>query len=189
MLVEELGSTLLTVAKDVKLQIEFNPENVSKYRLIGYENRTMAAEDFDDDAKDGGEIGAGHSVTVLYELIPAGTEEDETDDGLRYQDQDTKNKKDLSDEWLTLSVRYKEPDADTSELLEYQIGKDEYTKDPTDDFRFAAAVAETGMVLHDSEYLGNGSLDQAYEALKELKSTDEYQDEFIYMVNRLKRNS
>ena len=186
-LVEELGSTLLTVAKDVKLQIEFNPQNVSKYRLIGYENRTMAAEDFDDDTKDGGEIGAGHSVTVLYELVPADGEDDE-DDGLRYQDQETGSKEDLSDEWLTLSVRYKEPDEDESKLLEYQIGKNEYTNEPSDDFTFAAAVAELGMVLHNSEYLGEGSLDHVYDALKSLRNTDEYQDEFVYMVNRLKRS-
>ena len=211
-LVEELGSTLLTVAKDVKLQVEFNPENVSKYRLIGYENRTMAAEDFDDDTKDGGEIGAGHSVTVLYELIPAGTEEenerDESTGKLRYQDrvqaagtgdseQDDSGRDDsgrddsghdYSDEWLTLSVRYKEPDGDTSELLEYQIGNNEYTKDPSDNFNFAAGVAEFGMVLHDSEYIGDGNLEDTYKLLKSVKDTDEYQDEFIYMINRLKRS-
>ncbi len=188
-LVEELGSTLLTVAKDVKLQVEFNPENVSEYRLIGYENRTMAAEDFNDDTKDGGEIGAGHSVTVLYELVPAGAEDGKNESDLRYQEQTAKDDKDLSDEWLTLSVRYKEPEGDTSELLEYQIGKDEYTDDPDDDFTFAAAVAEFGMVLHDSEYIGDGSLEDTYKLLKSVNDTDEYQDEFIYMVSLLKRNS
>ncbi len=189
-LVSELGSTLLTVAKDVKLQVEFNPENVSAYRLIGYENRTMAAEDFDDDTKDGGEIGAGHSVTVLYELVPAGADEDgEDESGLRYQKQTVNNNKELSDEWLTLSIRYKEPEGDESELLEYHIGSDFLTRTPSDDLTFAAGVAEFGMVLHNSEYLGDGSLENTYALLKSVNETDEYRDEFIYLVSLLKRSA
>lgn len=181
-LVEELGATLVTVAKDVKLQIEFNPEYVSAYRQIGYENRQMAAEDFSDDTKDGGEIGAGHSVTVLYELIPADSEES-TGSGLKYQERTANN--DHQGEWLTLSVRYKEPDGEKSRLLEYPIGENVITEEPGEDFIFAAAVAEFSMVLNDSEYIADGSLRHVKRVIYELELDDEYKEEFaelVYMV-------
>ena len=184
-LVEELGATLVTVAKDVKLQIEFNPAYVSAYRQIGYENRAMAAEDFSDDTKDGGEIGAGHSVTVLYELIPAGSEETAGTD-LKYQEQTVSGDAADSGEWLTLSIRYKEPDGDASKLLSYVIGDDDCTDRPSEDFRFAAAVAEFAMVLTDSEYIGDGSLRHVKQVLDDMEFEDEYRDEFVDLVYELR---
>ena len=182
-LVEEMGATLYTVAKDVKLQIEFNPAYVESYRQIGYENRAMAAEDFDDDKKDGGEIGAGHSVTVLYELVPAG--KDGSGKELKYQDTQLRSTAEDSGEWLTLSIRYKAPDRDQSELLEYPIAEESYTEKPSEDFTFAAAVAEFAMVLKDSEYLADGSLRQVKNLLDEVDLSDEYREEFadlVYMI-------
>lgn len=180
-LVEEMGATLVTVAKDVKLQVEFNPAIVAEYRLIGYENRTMAAEDFDDDTKDAGEIGAGHSVTVLYELVLADGDESQGN-GLRYQTGALTNQAQNSGEWLTLSVRYKEPDGEQSKLCEYPIGKDYYTETPNTDFRFAACVAEFSMLLRDSDYLGSATYEQLLDELHQLRGLDEYQQEFITMV-------
>ena len=173
-LVEELGANMFTVAKDVKLQIEFNPAYVSSYRQIGYENRQMAAEDFEDDSKDGGEVGAGHSVTVLYELVPA--DAGGVFGGFKYQERSLNN--DYQGEWLTLSVRYKEPDGDASKLLEYPIGENVITDAPDNDFIFAAAVAEFSMVLNDSEYLGEGSLKQVKRMIDALDLDDVYSEEF-----------
>lgn len=205
-LVEELGATLMTVAKDTKLQIEFNPAYVSEYRQIGYENRAMAAEDFEDDKKDGGEIGAGHSVTVLYEIVPAQNLEETNDvnkdektnannelnDGTnnagayRYQKSEiTENAKE-SGEWLTLSVRYKEPEADVSKCLEYQIGEEVYTENPSSDFVFQAAAAEFAMYLTDSEYLADGSLRHVKTILNEQEWDDEYKEEFVDLVYMLR---
>ena len=181
-LVEELGATMVTVAKDVKLQIEFNPAFVSEYRLIGYENRTMAAEDFEDDTKDAGEIGAGHSVTVVYEIIPCDNAEVQ-EDNLRYQDTSLTDLALNSNEWLTLSVRYKEPEGDTSKLLEYPIGADHYTENPSEDFLFAAAVAEFSMLLRDSDYVGEGSYEQVLELLDDIEPGDEYKEEFYDLVD------
>ena len=184
-LVEELGANLVTVAKDVKLQIEFNPAYVASYRQIGYENRSMAAEDFSDDTKDGGEIGAGHSVTVLYEIVPATEEEKETS-GLKYQDPQLKEEALTTGEWLTLSVRYKEPDEDTSKLLEYPIGEEVITDEPSKDFTFAAMVAEFAMVLTESDYIGEGSLRHVKRIADEMEFDDEYKNEFADLVYMLR---
>ncbi len=181
-LVEELGATMVTVAKDVKLQIEFNPEYVSEYRLIGYENRVMDAEDFDDDTKDAGEIGAGHSVTVMYEIVPAG-EVSSDNDNLRYQDSEINGYAKDTDEWFSLSIRYKEPESDSSELLEYYFGNDDYTDSPSDDFIFASCVAEYAMVLTGSEYLADGSLAHVQEILDDLNLNDQYREEFRTLVD------
>lgn len=181
-LVEEMGATLVTVAKDVKLQIEFNPAVVAEYRLIGYENRTMAAEDFDNDEKDAGEIGAGHSVTVVYEIITCDNAESSGNE-LRYQNTQLSELALNSDEWMTLSIRYKEPDGDVSKLLEYPIGADDYTQKPSDDFIFAAAVAEFSMVLRDSEYLGDGSYEDILDMLDDIDLDDEYKEEFYNLVD------
>lgn len=181
-LVEEMGATLVTVAKDVKLQIEFNPAVVSEYRLIGYENRTMAAEDFDNDEKDAGEIGAGHSVTVVYEIITCDNAESSGNE-LRYQNTQLSDLALNSDEWMTLSIRYKEPDGDTSKLLEYPIGADDYTEKPSDDFIFAAAVAEFSMALRGSEYLGDGSYEDILDMLDDIDLDDEYKVEFYNLVD------
>lgn len=164
-LVEEMTATLLTICKDVKLQVEFNPSVVSDYRLIGYENRALNREDFEDDTKDAGEIGAGHSVTVLYELI---LKEPITD---------------LSEgEWLTLSIRYKKPAEDTSNLLRYPVSYEDYQSSPDDDFVFAAAVAEFGLLASDSAYAGDASLKHVRSALKGITLDDEYKEEFYELV-------
>ncbi|MBO4783957.1 MAG: VWA domain-containing protein, partial [Lachnospiraceae bacterium] len=176
-LVEELGANMLTVAKDVKFQVEFNPKYVSEYRLIGYENRALNNEDFEDDTKDAGEIGAGHSVTVLYEIVP--TTEENTDNGkdLKYQTSNLTDEALKSNDWLTLSVRYKEPDEDESKLLEYEIGSNYYTDKPSEDFIFSAAVAEFAMVVRNSEYVADGSLDHIVEELNTIPLKDEYRRE------------
>ena len=186
-MVEEMGATLVTVAKDVKLQVEFNPAYIKGYRLIGYENRTLATEDFDDDTKDAGEIGAGHIVTALYEIITtdSGQEIPETD--LKYQSA-TEGLE--NGEWATLKIRYKEPDADESILKEYIIAESAYTRTPDQDFYFAAAVAEFGLLVRDSQYKGQSSF-AGIESLLEQVDTDadDYKDEFAYLVKKLKRNS
>ena len=184
-LVEELGANMLTVAKDVKFQVEFNPKYVSEYRLIGYENRALNNEDFEDDTKDAGEIGAGHSVTVLYEIVP--TTEENTDNGkdLKYQTSNLTEEALKSNDWLTLSVRYKEPDEDESKLLEYEIGSNYYTDKPSEDFIFSAAVAEFAMVVRNSEYVADGSLDHIVEELNTIPLKDEYRREFATLVDKL----
>lgn len=184
-LVEEMGATLVTVAKDVKLQIEFNPAVVAEYRLIGYENRTMAAEDFDNDEKDAGEIGAGHSVTVVYEIITCDNAQGNAEE-LRYQETQLSELALNSNEWMTLSIRYKEPDGDVSKLLEYPIGADHYTQSPSDDFMFAAAVAEFSMVLRGSEYVGDGSCEDVLDILDDIKLNDEYKEEFYHLVDLIR---
>lgn len=184
-LVEELGATMVTVADDVKFQVEFNPNVVAEYRLVGYENRVLATEDFEDDTKDAGEIGAGHSVTVLYEIITVENSEN-ADADLRYQESNLTELATESDEWLTVSVRYKEPGDDTSILLEYPIGMSAYTDSPSDDYLFAAAVAEYGMILSGSEYVGTGSLDHVAEVVSDMELKDEYREEFLELVNELR---
>ena len=184
-LVEELGANMLTVAKDVKFQVEFNPKYVSEYRLIGYENRALNNEDFEDDTKDAGEIGAGHSVTVLYEIVP--TTEENTDNGkdLKYQTSNLTEEALKSNDWLTLSVRYKEPDEDESKLLEYEIGSNYYTDKPSEDFIFSAAVAEFAMVIRNSEYIADGSLNHIVEELNTIPLKDEYRREFATLVDKV----
>ncbi|NBC17333.1 MAG: DUF3520 domain-containing protein, partial [Bacteroidetes bacterium] len=164
-LVRELGGTLYTIAKDVKIQVEFNPAHVYAYRLIGYENRMLQAEDFADDTKDAGELGAGHTVTALYEVIPVGAETDtEVRDAgdLKYQERDLTDAAGSAD-LMTVKLRYKQPDGDTSQLIEQPLTKPEAPVDlaaTTDDFRFAAAVAGFGMVLRDSEHRGTATPEQ-----------------------------
>jgi len=160
-LVEEAGATLVTVAKDVKLQVEFNPAKVSGYRLIGYENRRLADEDFDDDTKDAGDMGAGHSVTALYELVPAGRESpvaQRSTAPLRYQRARTTTTG-AGHEWMTVAVRYKAPDSRQSRRMEVPMAGRPLTLDQaSDDLRFAAAVAAYGMVLRDTTPRGRSSL-------------------------------
>ena len=182
-LVEELGANMITVADDVKLQVEFNPAYVAEYRLIGYENRRLNTEDFVDDTKDAGEVGAGHSVTVLYEIVPA-TEENDSSKSLKYQ-KSTLTKEALnSNEWLTLSIRYKEPDENKSKLVEYNIGSKNYTKKPSEDFLFCASVAEYALILRKSLYVGTGSFDHIAKTLNKLNLNDEYKMEFAELVER-----
>jgi len=164
-LVEQAGGTLVTIAKDVKIQVEFNPAQVQAYRLIGYENRLLAKEDFNNDKVDAGEIGAGHTVTALYEVVPAGTEMPVTGpavDDLKYRVVETPNAKRQmpnSDELLTVKIRYKEPAGDVSQKLEFPL-RDSGVRfeQASDDFKFAAAVASFGMLLRDSPHKGATTL-------------------------------
>ncbi|MBQ8175658.1 MAG: VWA domain-containing protein [Oscillospiraceae bacterium] len=182
-LVEEMAGTLYTVAKDVKIQVEFNPVNVSGYRLIGYENRALADKDFHDDTKDAGEIGAGHTVTALYEIVlnESGTSIPEAE--LKYQQNtSTGNKNEL----LTVSLRYKEPDEDESKLLAVPVTDEVYTKKMPENLTFAAAVAEFGMVLRNSEFKGSASCEQILELLEDYDyRSDDYKTEFVYLVRTM----
>jgi len=192
-LVREFGGTLFTIAKDVKLQIEFNPSKVQSYRLIGYENRLLNDEDFNDDQKDAGEMGSGHNVTALYELVPAGTDEKiPSVDPLKYQDSKRTNVasgNNYHNEYLTIKVRYKKPDGMTSMLLEKPV-KDYVSdmEDASDNLRFAAAVTEFGMILRNSEYKGVSTLDQAEKLARSARSDDEegYRGEFIRLIDTVK---
>ena len=182
-LIDEFDSTLFTVAKDVKFQIEFNPKYISEYRLVGYENREMAAKDFNDDTKDGGEIGSGHAMTVMYEVK---LNDDDTDGAsLRYQNTDLSDKGKSSNEWMTVSVRYKEPDEDESKLIYFPISKECYTKAPSCDTLFAAYVAEAGMILNNSEYTGGLRMTDVSRQVSKLSLDDEYKEEFLQLIRQL----
>ncbi len=170
-LVNELGSTLFTIAKDVKLQIEFNPSQVKAYRLIGYENRMLAKEDFNDDAKDAGELGAGHAVTALYEIVPANSQEDFGDvDDLVYQKTQTVQSEDL----MTVKFRYKEPKEDTSKLISKVIKSSEVTETPSGDFQYAVSIAEFGLLLRNSKYKGIASYQHVLKSARASKGNDAY---------------
>ncbi len=185
-LVNEFGGTLFTIAKDVKIQVEFNPSKVLAYRLVGYENRMLAAEDFNDDMKDAGELGSGHTVTALYEVIPVGVKDEftKTVDPLKYQVNDRKIAVN-SNEMMTIKLRYKKPDSDVSRLINHPV-IDNATdlKNTTDNFRFSAAVAEFGLLLRNSEYKQQSSFNQVISLAKSSKGFDEegYRDEFIKLV-------
>ncbi len=185
-LVDEFNSTLFTVAKDVKFQIEFNPKYVSEYRQIGYENRQMAAKDFNDDTKDGGEIGSGHEVTVMYEikLNDEDSDKEETAE-LKYQKSNLSEYGSGTDEWMTVSVRYKEPEEDRSELLTFPISKQCYTSRPNCDTLFAAYVAECGMILNDSDYTGKLDMGDVATQVSRLSLDDEYKEEFSQLIKQL----
>ena len=186
-MVEEMGATLVTVAKDVKFQVEFNPAYVKGYRLLGYENRTLATEDFDNDKKDAGEIGAGHTVTALYEIIPVDSKQEIASTDLKYQDAEPVQGVE-NGEWMNLKIRYKEPDEDESKLCEYPISEDAYSQKQSEDFYFAAAVAEFGLVLRDSEYKKDASLDNVEKLLGQVNTkADDYKYEFEYLVKRLNK--
>ena len=186
-LVTDIGATFLTVAKDVKLQIDFNPALIKGYRLIGYENRVMAAEDFADDNKDGGELGSGHRVTVLYELVPQGSDFDFGQVESKYQQSQAVAG---GDELLTLSIRAKAPDGDQSQLYSYPL-TGEPADSLSDNLSFAAAVGEGGMLLRESQWLGSATYDSALKLLRGNGSLsgDSYKEEFLYLVNLLARQS
>ena len=189
-LVQEMGSTLVTIAKDVKIQIELNPAEVASYRLIGYENRILRAEDFNDDEKDAGEIGAGHTVTALYEIVPAGAPSGARSvDPLKYQRPLEATETDSTGELLTVKLRYKEPAGETSRLLEHPV-RDEGTtySSATRDFKFAAAVASFGMILRESPHKGNATLDGVLELAREGLGEDPhgYRAEFLELAQQAK---
>jgi putative outer membrane protein len=186
-LVNEFGATMYTVAKDVKLQIEFNPSQVQAYRLIGYESRLLKDEDFNNDAKDAGEMGAGHTVTAFYEVVPAGVESNFVNkvDDLKYQ---KKVKPALqpvtgSKELLTVKLRYKAPDEDISKKLELPL-IDNKGNNVSSDFRFAAAVAMFGQLLRDSDFKGDATHAQVIAMAKTALDNDErgYRREFLRLV-------
>ncbi len=182
-LVDEMSSTLVTVAKDVKFQIEFNPAVVNSYRLIGYENRQMDAVDFNNDKKDGGEIGSGHSVVALYEIV---TEGSRSAIDLKYQHGD---KDDASDEYATIKIRYKEPEEDTSKLCSFVVAKDSYSDEPSENLTFAGLVAEFAMLLSGSDYSGDISYRDIINSYRQLDETDDYKDEFISLVRLMDKRS
>ena len=179
---KELWGTLYTIAKDVKIQVEFNPNKVKAYRLIGYENRILNKEDFNDDKKDAGDIGCGHTVTALYEIIRADSDEKISDvDELEYQ----KVKTTASSNLMTVKLRYKKPDENVSKLIVRRVKVNDIKKSQvSDNFIFAASVAEFGMLLRDSKHKENSSFTQVLRMAKQSKGNDEYgyRNDFIKMV-------
>ena len=187
---KEMGGTLYTIAKDVKLQLEFNPKYVESYRLIGYENRIMAAEDFNDDKKDAGELGSGHTVTALYEIIPKGVKKGDNEmnsvDPLRYQQTKTTSKSN-SEEFVFVKLRYKKPNSDNSILLEKTIDNQSLRLESTsNNFRFSAAVAAFGQLLRASKYQGDFNVKKIM-ALAEGsfdRDTEGYRAAFVKLVHK-----
>ncbi len=190
-LVNEFGSTMYTVAKDVKLQIEFNPSKVQAYRLVGYETRLLNKEDFNDDTKDAGEMGAGHTVTAFYEIIPVGVKSNLMGnvDPLKYQDEKKNEKvlKSIHRDLLTVKLRYKQPDGDTSKKIELPLIDNE-RNNVSEDFRFAAAVAMFGQILKKSQYNAEGSYDKAIALAKTGFGNDQqgYRREFVRLMETVK---
>ncbi|TSJ44630.1 VWA domain-containing protein [Mucilaginibacter corticis] len=188
-MVSEFGGTLFTVAKDVKLQVEFNPAKVQSYRLLGYEDRLMAKEDFNNDTKLGGDMGVGHTVTALYEIIPVGVKDSFTAsvDPLKYQKTPASVHNNNSNEVMTIKFRYKNPDSDRSKMQSVVVN-DNPTDKTSDDFRFAAAVAEYGMLLRESEFKQNSKFDQLITMAKSAKGKDDdgYRAEFIRLAESTK---
>ncbi len=189
-LVQQTSGTLVTIARDVKIQVEFNPSEVAAYRLIGYENRKLANEDFKDDTKDAGEIGAGHTVTALYELIPASGDVAALApaiDELRYQKEATLLEPSKTGELMTVKLRYKKPDSDTSIPVSFPAtdGKQAFA-DATEDFRFATAVAGFGMLLRSSEHVGNWTLSNVQQVAEGSKGNDPHglRREFVEIVRQ-----
>lgn len=185
MLVKELSGTLVTIAKDVKFQVEFNPGKVGAYRLIGYDNRRLATEDFDDDQKDSGDLGSGHSVVAYYEIIPR---EVLKDSDTRYQKGKVTNQT-YGNEWAYLKLRYKNPKENKSQLLQQVINEDHELEEATKDFQFGAAVIEAGLLLKDSEYKGEASWVDVIERGFKNKGEDKegYRSQFIRIAETAKR--
>ncbi|MEO8770306.1 MAG: von Willebrand factor type A domain-containing protein [Ferruginibacter sp.] len=191
-LVNEFGGTLFTIAKDVKLQIEFNPAKIAGYRLIGYENRMLNKEDFKDDKKDAGELGSGHTVTALYEIIPAGVSsaflEDKDVDTLKYQQKDKTTMPSFSsNELLTVKFRYKDPKGSKSELIEHAVtGNAVAFSKTSDNFHLVAAIASFGMLLRDSKFKGSSNYKMVLQYCNSTTETDTegYRKEFIALVKK-----
>lgn len=189
-LVSEMGGTLFTIAKDVKIQVELNPARVKAHRLIGYENRMLKAQDFNDDRKDAGELGAGHTVTALYEIIPAGSDEPVPGiDDLKYQ-QAQLTAAASTGELMTVKLRYKLPDGDKSTLLSQPVHDTRTPLGKTSaDFRFATAVAELGMLLRNSEHRGKASYDAVISRARRALGPDleGYRKEFLNLATQARR--
>jgi len=186
--VKQMRANMFTIAKDVKIQIEFNPLKVKAYRLIGYENRVLAKEDFDNDGKDAGELGAGHTVTALYEIIPAGSKQDVNTSGkLKYQETVLKNDAASSDELMTIRMRYKPVKENRSKLItKAVIDTNPVLSETSDNFRFSAAVAGFGMILRDSKFKNDLTPADVIRLAKGSKGKDEegYRSEFITLVEK-----
>ena len=191
-LVQEMGSTLMTVAKDVKLQLEFNPVKVASYRLIGYENRLMAAEDFDNDKKDAGDMGAGATGTAFYELTPAESDpakQTPSHQDLKYQTSEASEFAKQSNEIVTLKLRYKQPTSNQSVLLQKDVA---HALTPwsqlASDFKFAVGVAGFGMLLRHSEHLNHWGYDEVIHTLNQNKgeNADDYRNALITLVKKAK---
>ena len=187
--VKEFGGTLFTVAKDVKLQLEFNPKYVKAYRLIGYENRALANEDFKNDAKDAGEMGSGHTVTAIYEIIPAGVESTFLPDKLKYQQFSNTIAGVNSNEVCSVKIRYKQPDSDKSVQME-DLVMDAHTalEKTSENFRFSVAVAEFGLLLRGSDFKGSANYEQILSLTKDAlgKDSEGYRAEFLKLVKTAK---
>ena len=194
-LVQQMNGTLVTIAKDVKIQVEFNPARVASYRLIGYEKRMLRKEDFNNDKIDAGEIGAGHTVTALYEVVPAGATVNPAAsvppvDPLKYSASakgTSETSASASDEMLTVKLRHKKPDGDKSELIERAlVDSGAGFEKASAEFKFAAAVAEFGMLLRDSEHKGTGTMGAVLEWAQEGKGNDAngYRAGFIELVRK-----
>jgi Ca-activated chloride channel family protein len=184
-LVDKLDASLMTIAKDVKVQVEFNPTRVASYRLIGYANRLLAKKDFNDDTKDAGEMGAGHTVTALYEVVPVGVAGPVDD--LRYTrpKPQTEDQQEFGEELMFVKVRYKHPTATTSQKLTQPVLDDPRSFDEAPaDLRFAAAVAAFGMILRDSPHKGSSSFQQVLALAEGAMGQDEngYRSEFLQLV-------
>jgi Ca-activated chloride channel family protein len=196
-LVKEMGSTLVTIAKDVKIQVEFNPEVVEAYRLIGYENRMLKKEDFNNDKKDAGEIGAGHTITAFYEIIPKGVAmPNPTVDPLKYKKvkkvakvSETINPE-FKNELMTIKLRYKDPAGRKSKLLTFPLKNSnrEYSS-ASDDFKFAASVAAFGMILRNSKYKGNATYKNILNLAENGLRNDKfgYRREFLNLIKQAKK--
>ena len=189
-LVHELGGTLYTVAKDVKIQVEWNPARVRAYRLIGYENRMLRNEDFADDKKDAGDVGSGHSVTALYEVVPVGVNTDVTirmPDSLRYQRREAQSTSAAGPELLFVKVRYKQPDGDQSRLISQPVLA-QAGQPPSLDFQFQAAVAEFGLLLRNSDFRGKADLGHVIVAAREARGQDPdgYRVEFVRLAETVR---
>jgi Ca-activated chloride channel homolog len=186
--INEFSSTLYTIAKDVKIQIEFNPAYVAEYRLVGYENRLLDEKDFENDKKDAGEMGAGHTVTALYEIVPAGSK-NAYKRNLKYQTEEQKTALPKNGEFATIKFRYKKPDGDKSILIERIIpDKTIALANASDNFKFSASVAGFGMLLRDSEYKGENDYDKVLDLARSSKGKDNdgYRAEFINLVELAK---
>ena len=186
-LVNEFGGTLFTIAKDVKLQIEFNPAFVQAYRLIGYENRMLNKEDFNNDSKDAGELGSGHTVTAIYEIIPVGVKNDfpESVDPLKYQKKTKPVYSIAGNEIMNIKFRYKAPDGETSKLIEHAlVYQPQAVNDPSVNFRFVSAVAQFGMLLRNSAFKQQSSFDKTYIMAKNSlgKDSEGYRSEFLQLI-------
>jgi Ca-activated chloride channel family protein len=183
-LVEDMAGTLFTVAKDTKFQVEFNPAYVKAYRLIGYENRKLNNQDFADDSKDAGDVGSGQNVTVMYEIVSRDSDMKLPDIDLKYQEA---GKPVNSDEWLTVSIRYKVPEETTSNLLNYPLVPDEDPGRASENIRFASCVVQFGMLLRDSKFKGDSSYSDIIRELERLDSVseDKFKKEFLSLVRKV----